>query len=374
MPARMRRVSGLGTRVFLSIIAVSTGSALVVGLSVRRALSAAFDAYLASLPSNTMSGRPRMGHRMLGAAEQSFIASVDRGVLIAALIAAAMAAVVAVALAAYLSRPLKRLEASAEVLAGGDLAHRVDVRGPREVTALGDALNRMADSLEKVEDLRRRMIADVAHELRNPLAAARAQAEGMVDGILTADEARFRSLAEDLAHLSDLVDDLRELSVAEAGGLRYEMRPVDIVPVIRREMESARVLFAEGVTGSVEAPASGARVNADAGRIAQVVRNLLSNAARHTASGSVVARVEPRGGQVFVSVIDTGDGISPDEAQHLFERFYRADAARASTTGGAGLGLAISRAIIVDHGGEVFAEGAPGRGATIGFSLPLVSA
>lgn len=367
MRRRAGQRTGLGTQVFLSILLVSMGSVAVVGLFARSALSAAFDDYLSTLP--TAMGRG-MGRMRLGAAEQSFIASVDNSVFVAALVAALIATVVAVLLAAYLSRPLRRLESAAETLAEGDLSHRVDSSGPSEVAALGEAFNRMADSLEQAEEARRRLIADVAHELRNPLAAARAQAEGMVDGILASDEARLASLVEDLAHLSNLVDELQELSVAEAGRLRYEMREADLRRLLRREVESARALLRPGVELVLEAPDEVATLTLDERRIGQVVRNLLSNAARHTHRGSVVVRLTDSGDRVEVAVEDTGEGIAPDEVAHIFERFYRADASRAAQTGGAGLGLAISRTIVKDHGGDVFARSTPGQGSTIGFSLP----
>lgn len=367
MRSRVRHRTGLGTQVFLSILLVSTGSVAVVGLFARSALSKAFDDYLSTLPTTMGRG---MGRMRLGAAEQSFIASVDQSVLVAALVAALIASVVAVVLAAYLSRPLRRLESAAETLAEGDLSHRVESAGPSEVAALGEAFNRMADSLEQAEEARRRMIADVAHELRNPLAAARAQAEGMVDGVLRSDEARLASLVEDLAHLSNLVDELQELSVAEAGRLRYEMREADLVRLVRREAESARALLRPGVELTLEVPDEAVTLTVDERRIGQVVRNLLSNAARHTASGSVLLRLTESAEGVEVAVEDTGEGIAPDEVAHIFERFYRADASRAAHTGGAGLGLAISRTIVRDHGGDVFARSALGHGSTIGFTLP----
>lgn len=366
----MRRLS-LGTQMFMAIVAVALGTVLTVGLFARGALSRAFDAYLAALPLNMM-GRPRVGGRMLGAAEQTFVNSVDRGVLMGAVIAVALAAVIAIMLAAYLSRPLRRLESATERIIGGDLSQRVDVAGPEEVASLGASFNRMADSLERAEALRSRMVADVAHELRNPLAAARAQAEGMADGILTVDAARLESLTDDLKHLSALIDDLQELAIAEAGRMRYEMSDLDLVAVVRREAERAGALLSPGVDLAVSVPAEALLVHGDERRLGQVLRNLLSNAARHTRAGGVTVKVElAHSGRAVVRVIDTGEGIAPGELDHIFERFYRADAARASDTGGAGLGLAISRAIIMDHGGDVFAHSRLGEGTEIGFELPV---
>lgn len=366
----MRRL-GLRWQVFLAILGVSLGTTAVVGYFARSALSSAFERYLAGLPNHTPGMGMGRGRMMLGAAEQAFVASVDRGVAGAAMFAIVLAAAVAFVLAAYLSRPIRKLESAAETLAEGDLAHRVDVAGPAEVAALGEAFNRMADSLESAEELRRRMVADVAHELRNPLAAARAQAEGMAEGVLTADESRLKSVVEDLTHLSALINDLQELAVAEAGRLAYDMVALDLAEIASSELDRAKVLMREGVTASLEVSGEPA-VLGDERRLAQVVRNLLSNAARHTLRGSITVSVAVDGDSVRLSVVDTGEGMTAEEASHIFDRFYRADAARASDTGGAGLGLAISRSIVQDHGGEVFSASGSGMGTTVGFTLPVL--
>lgn len=370
----MRRMT-LGTQIALASLAVAATTVVTVGLFARFALSRAFDRYLASLPAG-MAGRPRMGmgRMMLGSAEQAFVSSVDRGVVVGALIAISVAALVAVVLATYLSRPIRRLESATEALIEGDLSSRVDVAGPEEVAALGTSFNRMADSLERAEELRRRMVADVAHELRNPLAAARAQAEGMADGVIAVDEARLESLTDDLRHLSVLVNDLQELAVAEAGRLRYDMGELDLGALVRREVDRAAALAAPGVAMSADVLGpEPVVVLGDEVRLSQVLRNLLSNAARHTGAGSITVRVSVADGVAETRVIDTGEGLGPDELSHMFERFWRADAARAADTGGAGLGLAVSRAIVADHGGEMVAESRPGVGTEVGFRLPVVA-
>lgn len=367
----MGRLS-LRLQVFLSITGVALLTAAGVGWAARTTLSRAFDAYLASLPGGlNMQGRPRMGRMMLGAAEQAFVSGVDRSVVIATIAAVVVAAAVALLLAAYLARPLRDLESAAEELAGGDLAHRVEVGGSHEVASLGSAFNAMADSLQNAEDSRRRMTADVAHELRNPLAAARAQAEGMADGVVAADEARLISLVEDLKHLSALIDDLQDLAVAEAGRMHYDMRVIDLASLSRSEAEHAEALLRGGVSMVVEAGGSEVPVSGDERRLAQVLRNLLSNAARHTSAGTVTVRTDTEDGAATVTVSDTGEGMTAEDLRQVFDRFYRADSARAADTGGAGLGLAISRAIVRDHGGEMFAESEPGAGTAIGFRLPL---
>ena len=365
--------SGLFWRIFLGIFTVSLGSVVTVGLVARTAFTSAFGTYIEMGPG--MHGRGMMGPgrtALLGAAEQAFLASVDRGVLLGGVVAATVAAIAALLIARTLAAPLRDLEEGAALLAAGNLGHRVEIDGPSEMAALGESFNSMAGALEEAEDLRRRMVADVAHELRNPLTAARAQAEGMAEGVLPLEESRVESVVEDLTHLSRLVDDLQELALAEAGRLSYEMRPVDLVTLARHEAQRTAPHAGPDVDVRFEAGVERAVAQGDEMRLAQVVRNLLSNALRHTSAGSVtVSVVSAPDDTSEVRVTDTGSGIDAADLPHVFERFYRADAARAAHTGGAGLGLAIARRIVEDHGGTVFAESAPDGGASVGFRLPL---
>jgi len=366
----MRRTSLL-FQMFVSILAVALGAVLAVGLIARDALGRAFDTYLATLPTPAGGMHMGRGRAMLGAAEQTFVTTVDRSVYLGAFVALLIAAGAALLIARYLSRPMRELEAAAESLAAGDLSGRVSESGPHEVAALGSAFNSMADSLERAEILRRRLVADVAHELRNPIAAARAQAEGMAEGVLAADTGRLESLVEDLQHLSTLVDDLQDLAVADAGRMQYEKAEIDLGALVRREAERASAAAKPGVRITVEVPDRELAVDADARRISQVLRNLLTNATRHTAAGAVVLSASALDDGVEVRVTDTGEGIPAADLPHIFERFYRADSARAAATGGSGLGLAISKTIIEDHGGAMFAESTLGSGTTVGFRLPL---
>ena len=358
---------------FLAILAVSLASVGLSGLIMRTEASSAFDSYFQSLPQ-TLAGRRMMGtgrQMMMGGAEQTFLGSVDRGILFGALIAIALAAFAAFGIAYYLTRPLKRLTLAARTVADGDLSHRVDTGGPIEVQRLGEAFNEMAASLAESEVLRRRLVADVAHELRTPLTSLRAQAEGIAEGVLEADPERLASLADDTRQLSRLVDDLQELSAADAGHLSYRMESTDLAEVVRAEVARATVRARAGVglmcecTGPVP-------VVGDEGRLAQVLRNLLDNALRHTDSGTIRVRCSTSDHMARVEVVDTGEGIPAADLPYVFERFYRADAARARDTGGSGIGLAVSRRIIEDHGGTVFARNTEGGGAIVGFSVPLV--
>ncbi len=357
-------------QIFVSILVIALSSVLVAGVLIRRALETTFAEYLTGLPDAMGAGRG-MGRRLLGAAEQTFVGNVDRSIWIAALVAIVIAAIGALLLARLLSRPLSRLTSSAARFASGDLDERVAVAGPREVAELADAFNDMADSLGVAETLRRRLVADVAHELRNPIAALRAQLEGVSEGVLAMDAERAASLVADVNQLTRLVEGLQTLSIAEAGRLPYVMEPIDLMGVVEAEIERARPLLHGGVEMRILAAQGRFVCVADELRIASVVRNLLSNAMRHTHEGSITAHLEIDHGALRVAVIDTGEGIPAADLPFIFERFYRADSARAHDTGGAGIGLAIAKRIVEDHGGTMFASSEAGVATTVGFELPL---
>lgn len=370
----MKRGPTLAWQVFLSILAVTLASVLATGLAVRYALSGQFADYVSGMHGITGTGRG-MGRAMLGTAEQTFLASVDRAILVAAVVAIAAAAIAALLLARYLARPLSTLTGTARAFAAGDHEKRVSLNGPEEVVDLAVAFNEMAGSLAEAEALRRRLVADVAHELRNPIASLRAQTEAVAEGVLELDEARAHSLVADVAHLSRLVDDLQELSLAEAGRLRYDMVAFDLAGLVDRELDRARQLAPEGATLAREG--GDVIVLGDEMRLGQVVGNLVSNALRHTEHGAVTVRVaeESVDGAAIarLEVRDTGEGIPAEDLPFVFERFYRVDASRAVRTGGAGIGLAIARRIIEDHGGRMFATSDPGHLTIVGFEMPAAA-
>ena len=365
----------LVTEVFLGIVVVALLSVGIVGLVARSSAEDAFRAYLLQLPSpRGMMGGVGQGRQMvLTGAEQAFVTSLDRSILFGSLAAFGLAALAAALLAYYLTRPLKRLTGAANAVAQGDLGHRVEVAGPVEIERLGDAFNDMAASLSEAEDLRRRLVADVAHELRNPIAGLRAQVEGIAEGVLPANEARMASLVDDTVYLSRLVDDLQELSTADAGQLSYDMQRLDLCAIVEHEVKTAVLRAQPAVT--VRSSCDGSTwVEGDEGRLRQVIRNLLDNALRHTEAGSIDVVCHHEGQAAVVEVLDTGEGIPEADLPYVFERFYRADAVRARRTGGAGIGLSIARRIVEDHRGSVFAGNRDDGGAIVGFSVPLAVA
>jgi signal transduction histidine kinase len=323
--------------------------------------------FVISLPSSAPSVEP-------GSAE--VVGRIRRVLLLAALAAGAVGLLLSFALARRILRPVEALTAAARRMEAGDLAQRVEVRERNEIGELARAFNAMAERRATAERLRRDLVNDVAHELRSPLTNLRGQLEALEDGLLAPSTETLASLVEEVRLLGRLVDDLQDLALAEAGQLALERGPVDLGAEIERAVKAAQPRAAAlglRVRVCVEAdpPAALPAVDGDARRIAQILRNLLDNAVTCTPPGGCIrVRARPGDGEVAVEVEDTGPGIPPGHLPHLFDRFYRTDASRSRTTGGAGLGLAIVRQLAEAHGGRVWVESEVGKGSTFGFSLP----
>lgn len=302
-----------------------------------------------------------------------FLAAVNHFVLIGALIAGAVAVLVTLPLSHRIVRPLERLTAAARRMEKGDLTGRVSVRSGDEIGQLATAFNAMADGLTRLEQLRRKMVGDVAHELRTPLTNIRGYLEAARDGLVTPDTALMDNLYEEVMLLNRLVDDLQELALAEAGQLPLECRPVDVGEVARMAVEAIRPQAeVRGLELSLDLPSGLPSVTADLHRVGQVLRNLLNNALEFTPPGGQVrVAVRREGTWVCLEVRDSGPGIAPEQLPFVFERFYRADPSRARATGGAGLGLAIVKQLVEAHGGRVWVKSTPGAGSRFGFTLPV---
>ena len=309
---------------------------------------------------------------VLDAPGQAFLQSVRESLVWAGLLAAGLALILGLAISRRMTAPLRRLTEAAGAIADGDLAQQVPANGGDEIGELAAAFNQMATSLGQAETSRRNMMADVAHELRTPLTVIQGNLQAMLDGIFPLDQAQVASLYDETRLLIRLVEDLRDLAQVEAGQLRLERAPVDLATLARSAMTTFGPIADEaGVSLSLDAVQEVPKVLGDGDRLAQVLRNLLSNALRHTpAGGRVTVRVAAAGPQVVLEVSDTGSGIAAEDLPHVFDRFYRADKSRSRRGGGAGLGLAIARQLVLAHGGEIKVTSEPGQGTTFTVLLP----
>jgi signal transduction histidine kinase len=310
---------------------------------------------------------------VLDAQGEAFLLRVRQSLLWTAALAVVLAVALGVLFSRRLAAPLARLTAAAGAIARGDLGQKVAVGGRDEIGQLGTAFNQMADNLAEAETLRRNMVADVAHELRTPLTVIQGNLQAILDGVYPLDVEQVASLYEESRLLTRLVDDLRDLALAEAGQLRLEREPVDLEQLVQAVVVNfGAAAEAAGVKLSLSTASRVPIIQADADRLGQVLRNLLSNALRHTpADGSVTVRLLSEPEWVSLQVADTGSGIGADDLPHVFDRFYRADKSRSRQGGGAGLGLAIVRQLVAAHGGEVSVDSQPGEGATFTVRLPV---
>ena len=302
------------------------------------------------------------GGTLLTAEERHLRHSLDQLHLAAAGAAAFAALLIALVLAETLSRPLRRIGSAAERLESGDLTARVDLGTEPETQSVGRALNRLAETLEHEEDLRRASVADLGHELRTPVNGLLARIEAAQDGVLPLRE-NLAAMHDETVRLTRLLDDLARLADAERPGLLLEKRPLDLAVVARATADSFAPRFADAGI-AFEAAVEPAWVVGEKGRLEQVVANLLSNALRYTeAGGEVRLAVARNGDEVVLDLADTGVGIRADDLRHIFTRFWRGDPSRSRATGGTGIGLAIVRELVRAHEGRIDVESAVGKGS-----------
>lgn len=263
--------------------------------------------------------------------------------------------------------PMNDLMRAASRVEQGDYSARVEIRGPRDVRDATRAFNAMVTRLQHNENQRRRLMADVTHELRTPLTVIQGNLEGVIDGIYPADESHLQPILEETRVMSRLIEDLRTLSLAEAGTLKLQKEHVALDELIEDVVVSfcGQATIA-GVSLQTQIDNPLPQLDLDPTRIREVLSNLIANALRYTPSGGAISIKTKRGeGDVRVAVIDTGKGIVAEDLPHVFDRFYKSPDSR-----GTGLGLAIAKSLIEAHGGEMSATSEIGKGATISFSLP----
>jgi signal transduction histidine kinase len=312
------------------------------------------------------------GDGLLTPEEEHLQHSLDRLHLIAAAVSVAAALVLAFLLANTLSGPLRRIRLTAQRIERGELEARVEPGGDAEMRAVGHALNRLAETLDHEEHLRKQSVADLAHELRTPVHGLLSRIEAAQDGVLDDEQANLAAMHTEAVRLQRLLDDFSRLTEAERPGLLLEKQLVDLGEVAQAAAAAFAPRFAEaGIEFS--SSISSAPVSGDADRLGQITDNLLSNALRYTEpDGAVQLRVRRDEGVVVLEVSDTGIGIAPGDLQHIYMRFWRGEKSRSRATGGTGVGLTIVHELVRAHDGRIDVESRPGAGSTFRVSLPVV--
>ena len=290
------------------------------------------------------------------------------------LIAAAGALIITFFLSRRILAPVKALTSAAERLGRGDFSQRVNVKDRSELGDLANTFNSMASDLQRAEQLQRNMVADVAHELRTPLSNIKGYLEAVHDGVIKPDADTISSIDDEAALLSRLVNDLQELSLAEAGELKLTYQMEDIGELIKQTVASVQAQTkTKGITVSIDLPDKPLLVNIDSHRISEALRNLLVNAVAHTTRGdTITVAVKQWDDYLEVVMTDTGEGIPDVDLPNIFERFYRVDKSRARATGGTGLGLTIAKRLVEAHGGRIEARSELGKGSRFSFTLPVM--
>lgn len=379
--------------------AIRVNDRLVGVLHVSPGPRASFDSMMERMIGGMMSG---IVNEVAGAAEKSFLSAVNDSLIWAAITAGIVALGLSLFFARQIVSPLRSVTAAAKRIASGDLSQRVKVDSRDEIGELAATFNTMADNLAHNEELRRNLVASIAHELRTPLSIIQGKLEAMLDGVVETSPQQIASVHEETLLLGRLVADLKELSLADAGQLQIHCQPADLGELLQRTVarfdqpaREKQIDICSEVAGDIPS------ISIDGDRVTQAVSNLISNAIRYSSGGVIKVRAEvakkvrgqtfkgnghvpggwltqpegwvPRSADqvVVVSVADRGVGIAAEDLPHVFDRFYRVDRSRARASGGSGLGLAIVREIVEAHGGAVWAESEQGKGSTFSFSLPL---
>ena len=305
--------------------------------------------------------------------EEHFIQRTGSLLFFSAISAAALALILGILLAYSITRPIHELIEATQAISQGNLGGQVRVRGRDEMSRLAISFNKMSADLARSTHARRQMTADIAHELRTPLSLIIGQAEAVHDGVLPATLENFEIIREEADRLEKLVDDLRILSLADAGELAISLQPVpphklvsEVTSLYQSRLEEKRISFQLVLDKNLP------DISIDPGRMTQVLTNIIDNAVRFTPeNGTITLSVHHEAGQVEIAVQDSGPGVPEADLERIFDRLYRVDAARQHEDNGSGLGLTIAKSIVEMHGGQIAAINPPGGGLTIRILLPI---
>jgi two-component system sensor histidine kinase BaeS len=366
----------LGAKILFSYLIIIAVGVFVLALATQWTLPTAFNRHMNGMGFGMMMGGRGMGSGMM---MQDFYneyrASFNEALRLAALAAVIVAIIVSVLLSRRVVAPLRAMMEASQRIAEGRYEERVQVPGSDELGQLAMRFNQMAEKLEQVESMRRRLIGDVSHELRTPLTAIKGSMEGLMDGVLPATHETYQQIHSEADRLNRLVDDLQELSRVEARAYQLDICPVEVNAIVRTVAKRLAPQFeSKRLSLSLSLPADLPPLLADEDRAVQVLTNLVANAIQYTPeNGEVTISVARVGGEMHISVRDTGAGILPEHLPHIFDRFYRADKSRSRRAGsGSGIGLTIAKHFVEAQGGRIWAESeGESKGSVFTFTLPL---
>jgi signal transduction histidine kinase len=373
--------SHLGAKIFFSYLVIIVLGVTVLFIASQFILPTAFNRHMAGMGSMMNDGMMGMGQgsdaNAMSQLYVDFRASFNEALMYAALAAMIAALALSFLFSKSVVAPVLAMSQATQRIADGHYDERVNVMGNDELAGLALHFNQMAEKLNEVESMRRRLIGDVSHELRTPLTAIKGSMEGLIDGVLSANEETFQQIHAEADRLNRLVDDLQELSRVEARAYELDLRPLDISSLIKTVTKRLAPRFeSKRITLDFELPSDVLNVLADEDRTIQVLTNLTGNALQYTPEGGrITLSAKRRNGEVQISVRDTGIGIPPEHLSQIFDRFYRVDKSRSRQSGGgSGIGLTIGRALVEVQGGRIWAESkGEGQGSMFSFTLPVVA-
>ena len=374
----------LGWKLFFSYMLVIFTGVVVLMSAAELTVPSSFQRHLATMGSMMDQmmgdGGGGLGIDLNSDLFTNFRRAVNEALFLATLTSFAAAIVVSVLISQRIVAPVREMMAASQRIAEGHYDERVGIPGnsvPDEMDELDNlavSFNQMAAMLDKTETLRRELIGDVAHELRTPLSTIKGVMEGLLDGVLPGEAATYQNVYREADRMQRLVHDLQELSRAESGAYKLELKSARITALVESARLRLEQQFVEkGVALEVETPVDLPSVLIDEERIGQVMLNLLGNALQYTPAGGHVLVTTSRGeGHVTVSIKDDGIGIPLEHLQHIFTRFYRVDKSRSRASGGSGIGLTIAKHIIEAHGGRIWVESqGAGLGSKFSFTMPV---
>jgi len=362
----------LGAKIFFSYLVVIVLGVVVLIMASQFVLPSAFSRHMLGMGMNSgmMGGQDAMSQLYL-----DFRSSFNEALIYAALAAMIAALALSLLFSRSVVAPVLAMSQATQRIADGRYDERVQVVGSDELAGLALRFNQMAEKLDQVEAMRRRLIGDVSHELRTPLTAIKGSMEGLMDGVLPANDETYQQIHTEADRLDRLVDDLQELSRVEAHAYQLDLHPVDISSIVQTVTKRlASQAESERVSLDFEQDPDLPPVLADEDRAFQVLTNLTGNALQYTpAGGRVTIAAKKLNDEVQFSVRDTGVGIPPEHLSHIFDRFYRVDKSRSRQAGGgSGIGLTIARALVEAQGGRIWVESAgEGKGSTFHFTLMI---